>query len=90
MEKNIESQFGKYYGSTKCVQVHSHQKKGKFTISDQKACNDCKIHTPESEGLCDKVVTFIDAKNETVQIVELESFQSNAEFEIVKEHLILL
>lgn len=77
MKELLETCFGKHYQSTKQVSVNCKTLKGQIPFADPKACADCKIHTPEQEATCDKVVLYCNTSDQEIDAIELESFIDN-------------
>lgn len=77
MKELLEQHFGKHYLSTKQAIAECEIKHGLFSFADAKACDDCKMHTPELEAICDKVVVNFDSKDKSVECIQLERFIDN-------------
>lgn len=77
MKELLELYFGKHYQSPKSVSVISDIRKGRFSLSDSKACSDCNIHTPETEIDCDKIVVNFDTDEREVEVIQFETFVDN-------------
>lgn len=77
MKELLELYFGKHYQSTKSASVICDIKKGVFSLSDPKACADCKKYTQEKESGCDKTVANINSDVCEVEVIQYEAFVDN-------------
>lgn len=73
----LEKYFGPHYKSTKKVKVICNTMTGIFACRDLKACRDCKRVTHQTEANCNHVVFYCDAKDNKVDLIELENFLNN-------------
>lgn len=77
MKELLEIYFGKHYQSPKSALVISDIKKGVFSLSDPKACADCKKYTPGKEVDCDRIVLCLNSDVHEVEVIQLEKFVDN-------------
>lgn len=73
MKELLKAYFGSFYNSPKVVDVKSRVVSNAISLSDDKACSDCRKVTSHLAAECDRTVLRCEA-SENVEVIDWEGF----------------